>query len=276
MSDGQAILSTSELRFGYPGHTEFLGPLSLNIAPGTFWGVIGPNGAGKSTLLRLCVSILAPTGGTVRLEGCDPARLAPIDRARRLAFLPQHPITPSGATAREIALLGRYPHRTSRIFESKDDFRIAETALARTETLEFADRPMETLSGGEAQRVHLAAALAQQPRMLVLDEPTAALDPYHQLHILSILSCLVRDQGLAVLAATHDLNLAGRFCDRLLLLSDGRAAGCGPPDEVLEPTLLERVYRVPFRALRDEATGQRLVWPVAGGIGDPPPREGRP
>ena len=193
MTDGHAVLEAEGLRFGYPGHAEFLGPLDLRIEPGQIWGVIGPNGAGKSTLLRLGVCLLKPTGGRVLWNNRPVSRMTPLDRARLAAFLPQRPVNPPGATAREIVLLGRFPHRRHRLFESTQDVDIAEAALERTETLDFADRPMDTLSGGEAQRVHLAAALAQEPRLLLLDEPTAALDPYHQLHIFSILSSLARE-----------------------------------------------------------------------------------
>ncbi len=276
MSDGDVILQTDRLRFGYPRQDVFLGPVDLRIAAGQTWGIIGPNGAGKSTLLRLVVGLLTPTQGQVSLDGQPVARLSAVARARLAAFLPQKPVSPAGATAREVVLLGRFPYRQHRLFESQDDVRIADEALASTETSEFADRRMETLSGGEAQRVHLAAALAQQPRLLVLDEPTAALDPYHQLHLFSILAAQARQTGLAVLVATHDLNLAGRFCDRLLLLHAGRAAAAGPPREVLEPEVLADVYRVAFRGVTDTADGQRLVWPVMAGQPAAASQEDRP
>ncbi|HUU82404.1 MAG TPA: ABC transporter ATP-binding protein [Phycisphaerae bacterium] len=274
MSDGRPALTTEQLRFGYPGQSEFLGPLDFSCRGGEFWGVIGPNGAGKSTLLRLCAGLLAPTRGRVLLNGRSVGAMAPLERAQQMAFLPQRPIAPPAATVREIVLLGRYPHRRYHVFESPEDERVAEDALTRTETLVLADRPMETLSGGEAQRVHLAAALAQQPRLLVLDEPTTALDPYHQVSILSILRSLAGDRGLAIVVATHDLNLAGRFCDRLLLLADGRAVCCGIADEVLAPATLERVYRVPFRSIEDPQDGRRYVWPVVGDKPPSPPAEG--
>lgn len=264
MNDGRPTLSTEGLRFGYPGHSEFLGPLDLRVSAGCVWGVIGPNGAGKSTLLRLCVGLLVPTGGRVLLAGRMIEQAPPMERARTVAFLPQGPVAPPLATVREIVLLGRFPHRRFHLFESPQDIRIAEDALKQTETLEFADRRMNTLSGGEAQRVHLAAALAQQPRLLVLDEPTLALDPYHQVLIFSILRWLARRQGLTIVVATHDLNLAGRFCDRLLLLADGQAVCCGGPEEVLAPAMLERVYRVAFHSVEDPQDGRRYVWPVEG------------
>jgi iron complex transport system ATP-binding protein len=264
MSDAKAILQADGLAFGYPGQEEFLGPLDLRLAAGHLWGVIGPNGAGKSTLLRLCVGLLKPTGGEVLLEGRRIAQMPAPDRARRAAFLPQRPEALPWATAREIVLLGRFPYRRYRLFESSEDVRIAEEALRQTEMLELADRRLGTLSGGEAQRVHLAAALAQQPRLLVLDEPTSALDPYHQLHIVTILASLVATQGLAIVLATHDLNLAGQFCDRLLLLSEGQVARHGRPDEVLDPAVLESVYRMRFRTVAGADGGPRWVLPDSG------------
>lgn len=262
-AEPEAILRTDGLRFGYPGQGEFLGPIDLHVAAGQLWGVIGPNGSGKSTLLRLCVGLLNPNEGRVLLEGQEVGRLPGLDRARRSAFLPQRPGAPAWATAREMVLLGRFPYRRYRLFESARDFRIAEEALRLTELLELADRRVETLSGGEAQRVHLAAALAQQPRLLVLDEPTSALDPYHQLHIFSILASLAATRELAIMVATHDLNLAGQFCDRLLLLAEGAAVGCGGPEEVLKPEVLEGVYRVRFRTVENLDGGRRWVLPVS-------------
>jgi len=252
-----------DLRFGYRDQGEFLGPLGLDVEPGTLWGVIGPNGSGKSTLLRLCAGLLHPTAGAVQLDGQPIAHLSALHRARRLAFLPQRPEVLGWATARQIVLLGRHPHRPYGLFESTDDLAIAETALRQTETLALADRRTGTLSGGEAQRVQLAAALAQQPQLLVLDEPTSALDPYHQLHIFTILRALAAEQGLAIIVATHDLNLAGQFCDRLLLLSQGQAVRSGRPDEVLDPQVLEQVYQVRFHTIADAAGGRRWVLPVS-------------
>ncbi|MCH7813863.1 MAG: ABC transporter ATP-binding protein [Planctomycetes bacterium] len=263
MSDSQAILSAKELRFGYPGRAQFMGPLSFDVQAGQVWGILGPNGAGKSTLLRLCVGLAKPTGGRALLRGREVWGVRANDRARMIAFLPQRPEESPEATVREIVLLGRYPYRRYRLFESPDDVRIAEAALRQTEMLSFADRPIGTLSGGEAQRVYLAAALAQQPDVLVLDEPTASLDPYHQLQIFSILGSLAADRNLAIVVATHDLNLAGRFCHRLLLLSEGKQAASGPPEVALDPQLLERVYRVRFQMVAGVDGDPGWVLPVA-------------
>ena len=257
MTDHRPILSIQDLQFAYPGGPAFLGPLEFDVQAGQVWGVLGPNGAGKSTLLRLCVGLAQPTAGRVLLHDHDVCRLRAADRARIVAFLPQRPEGSPEVSVREIALLGRYPHREYRFFESPDDILIAEAALRQTDTLTFADRLIGTLSGGEAQRVYLAAALAQQPTVLVLDEPTASLDPYHQLQIFSILRSLAADCQLAIVVATHDLNLAGRFCHRLLLLA---AACCVSSSSGLTKLTMSS----PFDAGR--ILGEQVAYAALGGV----------
>lgn len=245
------LLSAEAVAFGYPQRPAFLQDVSLDIAGGQCWGVVGPNGAGKSTLLRLLAGLRRPDAGRILLDGRPLSELPPRERARQIAFLPQHLPTDSPVTARETVLMGRFPHRRLGLFDAAADFEIADRALRTTETAAFAHRPMSTLSGGEAQRVHLAAALAQQPRLLLLDEPTAALDLYHQLSLFSVLRDLAERDGLAVVVVTHDLNLAGRFCSHLLLLDEGRSVAAGPPSDVLRPDILEPVYDVELLAGRD-------------------------
>lgn len=255
-------LSVRALRFGYPGCASFLGPVEFDLAPGVMHGVVGPNGAGKSTLARLVVGLLEPREGAIKLAG-EPLKDMNWRRRSRLAgFLPQHLETPDELTAREVVLLGRYPWRRMRFFDSDEDHAVADRALRTTDAVEFADRTLDTLSGGERQRVHLAAALAGEPELLVLDEPTAALDPYHQLRIFSILQRLCREDGMSVLVVTHDLNLAGQFCDTVLLLDGGEVAAVGAAGEVLRTDVLERVYRVGFRSVGADSTNQRWIVPV--------------
>lgn len=256
------ILELERLRYGFVDRPDFLGPVDLSVEPGHLWGVIGPNGAGKSTLLRLAVGLWRPTGGVIRLSGRPLADMSARGRAQMTAFLPQQPVAPPFATAGEIVLMGRFPHRRYFLFESADDLAAARAAMEATDTARYANRPMGTLSGGEAQRVHLAAALAQQPKLLVLDEPTAALDLYYQLAVFESLRSQVDATRLSVIVVTHDLNLAGRFCDRLLLLDDGKPAACGRCDDVLGADVLERVYRVRFATPGSDDGGQRWVLPV--------------
>lgn len=239
-----AILSAESVTFGFERRPAFLQPVSLDVSAGRVCGIIGPNGAGKSTLLRLLAGIWKPTSGSIRLDGAPMGDLSPMQRARRVAFLPQHPPRDVAVAARQLVLMGRFPHRRFGLFESAEDFGAADAAMTTTHTSHLSDRDMSTLSGGEAQRVHVAAALAQQPAVLLLDEPTAALDLRHQISIFSLIRRLASDDGLAVIVVTHDLNLAARYCDQALLLHDGRPIACGPPAEVIRPARLQPVYGV--------------------------------
>ena len=272
------MLRARAVTFGFKPGATFLGPVDLDVAAGTLTAVVGPNGAGKSTLLRLLAGLRSPSKGEIELAGRRLAAYSTNDRARLLAFLPQHPTAPESMRAEEVARLGRYPYRSLSMFESVDDLIIVREVMAETETLELADRLMDTLSGGESQRVHLAAALAQQPRVLLLDEPTSDLDLYHQLSIFHLLRNLAHEHDLAVVVVTHDLNLAMQHCDRAVLLSQGRLLATGAPREVLTPSVLESVYGVAFETL-DVASADR-PWLLAR-RSEPPwtdalTREGRP
>ena len=256
------ILQATDLTFGFPGRPDFLRPVTLAIQPGDCWGIIGPNGSGKSTLLRLLAGLLTPKTGDVRLDGRPLRELSARFRAQRIAFLPQHAPADLATPAGEIVLMGRFPHRRFGLFENSEDLAIADRAMTVTDTTEFADRPLATLSGGEAQRVHLAAALAQQPAVLLLDEPTASLDLYHQLSIFTILQDLAARQRLAVVVVTHDVNLAARYCSHVLLLDDGRPVAAGPPADVVRPDVLRAVYRVELAAATTDDPARRWIIPL--------------
>ncbi len=249
MSHSPSILTLRLVRFGYSDRSEFLGPVSLHIGRGECWAIVGPNGAGKSTLLRLMAGLLLPRSGEIEFAGTSLSRLRSRDRARRIAFLPQKVHGDLDFRVSDYVLMGRYPHRSFGLFESAADRRIAAQAMARTRTTEFAERPLATLSGGEAQRVHLAAALAQQPELLLLDEPTASLDLQHQLAVFSILRDQTLGGGPAVVVVTHDVNLAAAYCSRVLVLHDGKAVANGPPEDILTPSVLEPVYSVQLSVL---------------------------
>jgi len=236
----------SGVTFGYPHCPAFLGPIDLTLAAPKVLGVVGPNGAGKSTLLRLIVGLLKPHSGRLTVLGRTVYGLRSRPRVGDVSFLPQNPPAPPDMRALEIVLWGRYPRRRYRFFDSAEDVGAAEQAMLATGCLDFAERALDTLSAGERQRVHLAAALAQEPRAIALDEPTANLDPYHALRIFEMLTALCREKGIAVVVVTHDLNLAGQFCDELLLLSSGQVVGHGPVDQVLQSDGLERAYGVTF------------------------------
>lgn len=267
--DASSLLELADVRFGYPTRLDFLGPITVSIQRGECWAIVGPNGAGKSTLLRLMAGLYKPHTGGVTIQGKLLSVMSDRDRARRIAFLPQHPSADFAFPVRDIVLMGRFPHRSMGLFESAQDYRIADRAMEITETLCFADRRMATLSGGEAQRVHVAAALAQEPQLLLLDEPTASLDLQHQLAIFEILRRRACADGLAVVVVTHDVNLAAQFCLQVLLLDEGRVVAQGPPADVLTPALLGPVYGVELTTLTlPNDPDRRWVVPVGLAAGE--------
>ncbi|MET8982474.1 heme ABC transporter ATP-binding protein [Streptomyces sp. NPDC004539] len=228
--------------------TRLVHDIRLTVEPGTVVGLVGPNGSGKSTLLRCVYQALRPDTGTVRLDGEDLRTTSPRAAARVLAALPQESGAEFDFTVAEVVAMGRLPHERRGVGE---DRKICAEAMAATGVGHLADRGFLALSGGERQRVLIARALAQQPRVLVLDEPTNHLDISHQLDVLT----LVRDAGLTVLAALHDLNLAAAYCDRLYVLADGRLVTSGTPEDVLQPALLAEVFGVRAHPVRHPVTG---------------------
>jgi iron complex transport system ATP-binding protein len=249
------ILTLDEVRFGFPGRPDFLGPVTLSIHRGERWAVVGPNGAGKSTLLRLMAALYAPHSGEIRLRGETITKLPARRRAKQLTFVPQQPPADLDVRVRDLVVMGRFPHRSIGLFESVEDYRIAERAMEVTETQVFAERPLATLSGGEAQRVHIAAAIAQAPELMLLDEPTASLDLQHQLAIFRILRDRAVGDGLTVVVVTHDVNLAAKFCSHVILLDQGRVVAAGPPPKVITPAVLAPVYGVKLTALTVNGDG---------------------
>ncbi|KOX01886.1 ABC transporter ATP-binding protein [Streptomyces sp. NRRL WC-3723] len=215
---------------------------------GTFVGLVGPNGSGKSTLLRTVYRALRPAAGAVRLDGDDLHAMDPRAAARALAALPQESSAEFDFTVAEVVAMGRLPHRGR---TAASDREICARAMDRTGVAHLADRGFPGLSGGEKQRVLIARALAQQPRVLILDEPTNHLDIAHQLDVLA----LVRDSGLTVLAALHDLNLAAAHCDVLYVIDKGRIVAAGPPHDVLRPALLAEVFGIRAHPVRHPGTG---------------------
>lgn len=247
--DPAPMLKLEEVCFGFPGKLEFLGPITMTVRRGQCWAIVGPNGAGKSTLLRLMAGLHEPHAGTVDVCGARIETLSGLDRARRMAFVPQHAPADLDFRVGDIVLMGRFPHRSFGLFESAQDYAAADRAMDITGTRALADRPLATLSGGEAQRVHLAAALAQETDILLLDEPTASLDLQHQLGIFGILQERAAGDGLTVVAVTHDVNLAARFCTHVLVLDEGWSVATGPPAEILTPEVLRPVYGVELLSL---------------------------
>ena len=252
---------------------RLLDRVDLHADRGQFIGLIGPNGAGKSTLLRAISSVLKFQQGAVSLEGEDLRSLAAKRIASTLALVPQIAPYTQGFTTFELVLMGRYPHMGRLQVEGEHDDRIAGEAMRLTETEAFAERTLDTLSGGERQRVFLARALAQEPRILLLDEPTSNLDILHQLKILTLVRQLV-DDGLTAVAAIHDLNLASRFCDRLVVLAEGRVLAEGLAAEVLTPETIEEAFGVRSAVHRDPSTDALMISPIAA-VDDEPGARGR-
>jgi len=247
------------------GRAFALDGVSFGIAAGEVFGVVGPNSAGKTTLLRLLTRVLAPARGAVLLDGRPVNTLGRSELARAVAVVPQDMPRPFPFTVEELALMGRYPHGPSRFFEDADDRAIAREAMAATDVVALAAQPFEALSGGERQRALLARALAQRPRLLVLDEPTAHLDLRYQAETAALLARLNRERGVTVLLVSHDLNLAAEACDRLLLLGAGRIARLGAPAEVLERETLEAVFGCPVVVDKHPVTGRPTVQLAWGG-----------
>lgn len=239
------MIEAAKLSFAY-GDQQVLDAVSLAAAPGRLLGLIGPNGSGKTTLLRHLYGALTGAG-TVTVDGDRLADLRPREAARRLAVVVQESGTESSLSVAEMVLLGRTPHLATFQRTSPADHAIAVDALARVGTTQLADRSFAGLSGGERQRVLIARALAQQATHLLLDEPTNHLDIRYQHEVLGLLAHLVADLGTTAVVVLHDLNLAARYCDDLVLLDAGRVAAAGPTDEVLDPVVLEPVYGIGLR-----------------------------
>ncbi len=243
------------------GETQALDSVSIDAEPGGILGLIGPNGAGKSTLLRVLAGLTQPDSGSVRLGNAPLRRMNAGERARRIAYMPQHDANHS-FTALETVLMGRYPHLGRFELEGRRDRKIARAAMERTETVRFEGRQLDRLSGGERQRVVLARALAQQADVFLLDEPSSSLDLRYRLSIMETLRREIELRQVTVVVALHDVFLAGRYCDRLALMSDGVIDSIGDPSDVLTTDNLRRVFGVETTVQRDPETGSPQVWLV--------------
>ncbi len=236
-----SLLAAQNVAFAYNGRSV-LQQVDLRLKSGELVALLGPNGSGKTTLLKTLCGILSPRAGWVAWSGGDLAVLDRREIARRIALVPQELIVPFAFTVREIVSLGRTPYIRPLLGESRRDYDAVERALDLTETRALADRVFGELSGGERQRVIIAMALAQEPQVLLLDEPTVHLDINHQIEVLELIRKLNRERGLTVLATMHDLNLASLYFDRLILLYDGRIVTQGSPCDVLSKERVQQVF----------------------------------
>ena len=263
------MLEARGLFFSYPrsrprgaGERPVLDDVSLEVRSGDLLGILGPNGSGKTTLLNILAGALAPDRGEVRLDSRPISAWARRDVARRLALVPQHTHAPFDFSVLDVVLMGRYPHLGPFALEGPADLAIARAALQATGTDAFEDRPFHTLSGGEQQRVAIASALAQSPRLLLLDEPTTSLDLGHQLEVERLLARLNREHGVTLVLSTHDLNLAAALCRQLILLKAGRVIAAGPTEAVLTPASIGALYGVEAEVERHARSSRLLVVPV--------------
>ncbi len=237
----QASLSIHNIGYHYPDSLWRLSGINLDIAAGQITGIVGPNGSGKSTLLKVAAGIISPDEGKVLLGKKPIAQLSRRTIAQNLGYLPQQVTSTFDYIVSEVVAMGRFAHTSAMTFLSGNDVEIVDQCLQQTGTFDFRSRRLSHLSGGERQRVMLASVLAQQPNILLLDEPTTGLDIHHQVTFFNLIKDLAKE-GLAIAVVTHDLNLASLFCDQLLLLNQGSRVKYGPPKEVITKEVLSGIY----------------------------------
>ncbi len=259
------FLSLRDVSFGY-GSTRDVRPVlsqvSLDIERGSVVGLLGPNGSGKTTLLRIMSGVLAPRPGAVLLDGQALAAMARRDIARRIAVVAQETRSTFDFTALEMVLMGRYPHLGPFELEGADDLEIARRAMQTTGTAALEHRFFATLSGGEKQRVVIASALAQASDMLLLDEPTAALDLRYQLEVVTVLRALNQSRKTTIVLSTHDLNLAAAVCQRIVLLKHGQVLAAGPTSETLTTENIRALYDIDADVSFHDRAGHLTVVPL--------------
>ncbi|MFC2014528.1 ABC transporter ATP-binding protein [Chloroflexota bacterium] len=234
-------IEVENLKLGY-GHTEVVKDLSFQVNPGEMVGLIGPNGSGKSTIIKAMSNVLRPFSGRVLLDDRNIVKIPRVEVARLIGVVPQIPLLPSTFTAFEIVLMGRNPHLRMFQYEGAGDMAITWQAMGKTATQSLAERMVGELSGGEIQRLVVARVLAQQPKSILLDEPTANLDINHQVEILDLIKGLCREENLTVVITLHDLNLASQYCDRLVLINEGLVHAQGTPTDVINEDNMSAVY----------------------------------
>ena len=259
-SDG--IVATG-LGFAY-GERVALQDVDLRVEPGEVVGLLGPNGSGKSTAIKVLSGTLGDFRGSAKIGGLDVATASRREIARAVAVVPQEPVFGFPFSVLEIVLMGRHPYLAGLAFESEADIALARRALERCGALEFEHRPIHALSAGERQRVVFARALTQQPRVLLLDEPASFLDIRHQVELYDLVRAQASEANVAVLSVLHDLNLAAEYCDRLVLLREGRVVAAGATDEVMTYANLKAVFETEVYVDTNSLTGKLLVVPLSG------------
>ena len=254
-------LAIDGLSLAYDGR-EVIAGLDLTIPDGDVTVIVGANACGKSTLLRGVARLLRPSAGVVSLDGRDTSTYPAKEFARVVGILPQSPIAPEGITVTDLVGRGRHPHQGVFRQWSSTDTAVVTEAMRATSTLELADRRVEELSGGQRQRVWIAMALAQDPDILLLDEPTTFLDVTHQIELLDLLAELNRTRRSTIVMVLHDLNLAARYADHLVVMAGGEVVATGAPSEVLTSDLVHRAFGLESQIIADPVCGSPMVIPI--------------
>ncbi len=259
-------IEVKNLKFAYK-EDLVLRDICFNIKKGVFLSMVGPNGSGKSTLLKLLNNIYSSKTASILIEGKDIKAFKKKDLARKIAFVPQDTAINYEFTVWEVVLMGRHPYKGRFESENKSDHKLAEEALKLTNTFHLKDRIITELSGGERQRVLIARALAQEPSIILLDEPTAHLDINHQIEILSLLQKLNKEKGTTIVLVIHDINLGIRYSDEIIMLNKGEILGRGRPEEVITKENIKQAYNLTVAIDRNKHTDKLYLTPITELIG---------
>ncbi|MEN1985756.1 ABC transporter ATP-binding protein [Paenibacillus hubeiensis] len=254
MSGNQPLIEVKGASKSYGSH-HALHDVNWSVQEGEWWGVVGPNGSGKSTLLQLVAGTEQANTGSILLEGKNIASYGRKELSRMIAVLQQDGLPSISYPVRDVVEMGRYPYQNWMGRDSADGDAIVERVLAELELTELADRPLNALSGGQRQRVALAKVMAQEPRLLLLDEPTTFLDIQYQLQFMELLSAWRKRNRITIVAVLHDLNLAAQFCDHMLALRDGACAGAGTPEALMTEDHIRKLFRVDPAMVRHPDSG---------------------
>lgn len=255
-------LQVQNLKFGY-SRDMILKDISFNVEKGKFISIIGPNGSGKSTLLKNLNGLYTPMEGKIVVENIDINRIKTRELAKKIALVPQNTIINYDFTVEDIVLMGRHPYKGRFQMEDDNDYKIVREALEMTNTLYLKDRIITEISGGERQRVIIAKALAQNPSIILLDEPTSHLDINHQIEILNLLKRLNREKNTTIVLVIHDINLASRYSDEIIMLNEGEILGIGSPEEVITAENIKYAYNLKVAIEKSKYTNSIYLTPIS-------------
>jgi iron complex transport system ATP-binding protein len=255
-------LTINDIDFSY-GSIKILKDINFSVESGEFLGILGPNGSGKTTLLKTISRVLKPEKGTILIDDSDIYQMKTMDLAKKLAVVPQDTPITFDFSSLEVVLMGRNPHMPRFKMEGEEDLKIAKNSMELTRTWEFAERPITELSGGERQRVIIARALTQEPKVLLLDEPTTHLDISNQLEIMDLIKDLCNNKKLLIIAVFHDFNLAARYCDSIIMLKEGKIVALGKLNDTLTSETVSEVFEVDTIVKKHPITGSLHVIPIS-------------